>query len=289
MAKHVIVGCAGLPHGVGWPRYFLRLPYLETASLLQGPTRPSVLRRWRTAARHEHAFGVVAPAIVTHTPGPRGFGPRGWPVPAGRISEVGGFRSSEIVHEGVEALITAADALDAGVVIFRTPPDFSPSQTNRDNMRRFFDTEASAARFAGRTRVWVPSGLWEPPAAHAFARELGILCGLDPLGGDPERRHAPFWASLAGDDAYLVVSGLGRGRRRTSNDHLEQIAEIALRHDRAWVVFSTVEPFPDAIRLAKLVAGTATDVDADEHDASDSDRPEDEDADEDGDEVDPSE
>ncbi|KAB2911639.1 MAG: DUF72 domain-containing protein [Kofleriaceae bacterium] len=276
MAKHVIVGCAGLPHGVGWPRYFLRLPYLETAALLQSPVRASVLRRWREAAGHERAFGVVAPAIVTHMPGPRGFGPRGWPVPAGRINEVGGFRNSEIVHQGVEALVAAAETLEAGVVIFRTPPDFSPSQTNRDAMRHFFAEQANAERFAGRSRVWVPSGLWEPPAAYALARDLGILCGLDPLGGDPERRHAPFWASLSGDDVYLVVSGLGRGRRRTSNDHLEQIAEIALRHDRAWVVFSTVEPFPDAIRLTKMVAGTATDTD--DLDASDSDRPDDEDA-----------
>jgi uncharacterized protein YecE (DUF72 family) len=275
MAKHVIVGCAGLPHGVGWPRYFLRLPYLETAALLQGPVRPSVLRRWKESARHGGAFGVVAPAIVTHTPGPRGFGPRGWPVPAGRANEVGGFRASEIVSQGVAALAEAADVLDAGVVIFRTPPEFSPSQTNRDAMKRFFSEDAPAERFGTRVRVWVPSGLWEPPAAYAVARDLGILCGLDPLGGDPERHHAPFWASLSGDDCYLVISGLGRARRRTSNDDLEQIAEIALRHDRSWVVFSTVEPFPDAIRLAKLVAGTTTDTDEPDEGA---DQPEDEDA-----------
>jgi len=164
------------------------------------------------------------------------------------------------VRQGVAALVESATALDAGVVIFRTPPEFSPSQSNRDAMKRFFSEDATAERFSGRTRVWAPSGLWEPPAAYAVARDLGILCGLDPLGGDPERRHAPFWASVSGDDTYLVVSGIGRARRRTNNDLLEQIAEIALRHDRAWVVFSTVEPFPDAIRLAKLVAGPATDT-----------------------------
>lgn len=279
MAKHVIVGCAGLPHGVGWPRYFLRLPYLETAALLWGPVRPSVLRRWRESARHDGAFGVVAPAIITHTPTSKGYGPRGWPVPSDRIHEAGGFRSTEIVRQGVSALTEAADVLDAGVVVFRTPPDFSPSQSNRDAMRRFFNEDASADRFGGRPRAWVPSGLWEPPTAYAFARELGILCGLDPLGGDPEKRHAPFWASLSGDDAYLVVSGLGRARRRTSNDDLEQIADIALRHDRAWVVFSTVEPFPDAIRFAKMIAGS--DVGAENEET---DQPDDEDV-----EGDPSE
>lgn len=264
MAKHVIVGCAGLPHGVGWPRYFLRLPYLETAALLPGPVRPSVLRRWRESAPHGRAFGVVAPAIITHTPPSKGYGPRGWLVPPERASEAGNFRDSALVEHGVTELCTALDALDAGVAVFRTPPELSPSQANRDAMRRFFGERATAERLKNRARVWVPSGLWEPPAAYAFAKELGILCGLDPLANDPERRLASFWDELAGDDAYLVISGLGRSRRRTSNDDLEQLVEIAARHDRAWVVFATVDPFPDAIRFAKLVGASASDEDDEE-------------------------
>ena len=47
MAKHVIVGCAGLPTGVAWSRYFQRLPYLEINTVHVGPVRPSVLKRWR--------------------------------------------------------------------------------------------------------------------------------------------------------------------------------------------------------------------------------------------------
>ncbi len=254
MAKHVIVGCAGLPHGVGWPRYFQRLPYLETSALLNGPVRPSVLRRWKEGARHGGAFGVVAPAIVTHAPGPRGYGPGGWTVPAERAHEAGSFRPTELVKQGVATLVDALTTLDAGVAVFRTPPEFSPSQSNRDALRRFFSEEATIDRMGGRARVWMPSGLWDPLTAHTLAGQLGILCGLDPLGADPENRFASMWAEMSGDDAYLVVSGLGRGRRRTSNDHLEQIAEIALRHDRTWVVFATVDPFPDAIRFAKLAS-----------------------------------
>jgi uncharacterized protein YecE (DUF72 family) len=262
MAKHVIVGCAGLPHGVGWPRYFQRLPYLELTSLHAGPVRPSVLRRWRESAKHPRAFGVVAPAIITHTPGPRGYGPRGWPLPTGRAHEAGGFRATELVAQGVDALVAGLDALDAGVAVFRSPPDFTPSTGNREALRRFFGEVATAERLGDRTRVWHPSGLWDPPIAHAFARELGVLCGLDPLGADPEQRFAPFWASLTGEEAYYVVSGLGRSRRRTSNDHLEQLAELAARHDRAWVVFATTEPFPDAIRFSRVVTGHAEEAEA---------------------------
>ena len=256
MAKHVIVGCAGLPHGVGWPKYFQRLPYLELTALHVGPVRPSLFRRWRESAGRPRAFGVVAPAIITHTPGPRGYGPRGWPVPAGRAHEAGSFKPTELVQRGVDALADGLEALDASVAIFRSPPDFSPSTGNRETLRRFFGEVATSEKLGGRVRVWHPSGLWDPPIAHAFARELGVLCGLDPLGADPEQRFAPFWATVGGgDEGYYVVSGLGRARRRTSSEHLEQLAEVAARHDRAWVVFATMEPFPDAIRFSRVVTG----------------------------------
>ncbi len=269
MAKHVIVGCTGLPHGVGWPRYFQRLPYLELAALHNGPVRPSLLSKWRGSAKHPKAFGVVAPATITHTPGPRGYGERGWPVPPGRAHELGAFRATEPVAQATTLLAESSTALDAGTVIFRSPPDFSPSQSNRDAMRRYFSEVGTAERFAGSVRVWHPSGLWDPPIAHAFARDLGILCGLDPLGSDPERMFASFWAEMAGEEAYYVVSGIGRSRRRTSNDQLEELAEVAARHDRAWVVFATMEPFPDAIRFSRVVTGHSAEADSldDEPDA----------------------
>lgn len=279
MAKHVIVGCAGLPRGLGWPRYFQRLPYLELGALLAGPVRSTVLRRWRAAAPIKGAFGVVAPAVVTHTPGPRGFGPRGWPIPGGRPHEVGGFRATEAVASGHAAHLHALELLDAAAAVYRTPPDFSPSAANRDAMRRFFGEVMTPEVAGDRLRVWHPSGLWEPPVAHAFANELGILCALDPLGADPTNEHTAWWSSLEGDDAYFTIGGLGRGRR-TPPDRLEELAEIARRFQRAWVVFATSEPFPDAIRFLGLVSDTArTDDDSLDEGSEDEDDGEDEDED----------
>lgn len=277
----MIVGCAGLPRGLGWPRYFQRLPYLELGALLAGPVRSTVLRRWRAAAPSKGAFGVVAPALITHTPGPRGtFGPRGWPIPPGKPWDVGGFRNSEAVLSAHAAHLHALELLDASAAVYRTPPDFSPSAANRDAMRRFF-AEVMTAEVAGeRLRVWHPSGLWEPPDAHAFARELGILCALDPLGADPTNEHTAWWAELEGDEAYFTIGGLGRGRR-TPPDRLEELAEIANRFQRAWVVFATSEPFPDAIRFSGLVSESSGGEDADVADDSDEDDDEHDEHDED--------
>ena len=253
MAKHVIVGCAGLPTGVGWPRYFQRLPYLEVNTLHIGPVRPSVLKRWRQSVTRRHAFGVVAPAIITHEPGPRGYGPRGWPIPAERRAELGRFRPGPERDHGVRTLVEACATLDAAVAVFRTGPEFSPSAANRELMRRFFAEVVPAGALGDAVRVWHPGGLWDPPIAHAFAQELGVVCAHDPLAADPTGDFAPFFASLSGDDAYLIASGLGRARRHLTGDQLEQIAELADRHQRAWVVMATNEPFADAIRFGRTL------------------------------------
>ena len=70
MAKHVIVGCAGLPTGVAWSRYFHRLPYLEIGSMHVGPVRPSVQKRWRQSVPRASAFGVC-PRVIPSSPLPR--------------------------------------------------------------------------------------------------------------------------------------------------------------------------------------------------------------------------
>ena len=272
MAKHVIVGCAGLPAGVGWPRYFQRLPYLEVNTLHVGPVRPSVMKRWRQSVTRKHAFGVVAPAIITHEPPQRGFGNRGWPIPPERRAEIGRFRPGPERDHGVTALVEACRTLDAGVAVFRTGPELSPSSANRDLMRRFFAEVVPAELLGECVRVWHPGGLWDPPIAEAFAQELGIVCAHDPLTADPTGDFAPFFASLSGDDAYLIASGLGRARRHLSGDQLEEIAELADRFQRAWVVMATNEPFADAIRFGRAMSaidrGDDSPIDDDDTDAA---------------------
>jgi hypothetical protein len=201
MAKHVIVGCAGLPTGVGWPRYFQRLPYLE---LKRAPHRPGAAGGGEALAAERDPGPRLRrgrPAIITHEPGPKGFGPRGWPIPAERRAEIGRFRPGEVRDHGVAALRDACATLDAAVSVFRTGPEFTPSSANRDLMRRFFAEVMPAEALGDCLRVWHPTGLWDPPAAHAFAAELGIVCAHDPLVADPT-------------GAFRAVLRGARGRRR---------------------------------------------------------------------------
>lgn len=213
------IGCAELPHGVGWERYFSKLSFLETSAIARGPVKPSVLARWRAAAPGPGAFALVAPPIVAN------------PLD---------------VERGIDALVAAASTLEASVVVFRTPPSFSPSAANRDLLRRFF-TEIAAD--LGGERVWHPDGLWDTRTAAKLATELGVTLAVDPLVRDQTREPPEFYATLEVPKLYMRVSGIGRGARKLASSQLEEIELVASVYERTWIVFATTDALGDATRF----------------------------------------
>jgi uncharacterized protein YecE (DUF72 family) len=231
MADQVHVGCADLPHGVGWERYFEKLSFIETSILVRNPAKPSVLARWRSSAPGPGAFSVLAPEIT----------------PTG-------------VTRGVAPLVEALRVLEAGAVVFQTPPGFSPSSANRDQLRRFF-SETFPAEATPAVRVWQPSGLWEVRPAVTLATELGVVLGWDPLLRDPTQDPPDLFATLEVPDVYFRVAGLGRGSRTLSAAQMDELAGLVESYDRLWMVFATVGSLADATRFQRTIGLTADDQD----------------------------
>lgn len=231
MAEIVHVGCADLPHGVGWDRYFSKLGFVETSVVTRSNARPAVLAKWRASAPGPAAFAVVAPEITSNPLG---------------------------VARGVEPLVTAAKALEAGALVFRTSPSFSPSAGNRELLRRLF-AEVVTPEVAGTaTRVWLPEGLWDTRTAVKLASEMGVVFGCDPLVRDQTRDPPDFFASLEVPDVYFRVTGLGRGGRRLASSQVDELVDITGAYERAWVVFATVDSLSDATRFQRMIAPSAT-------------------------------
>ncbi len=239
MPEVIHVGCVDLPHGVGWDRYFSKLSFVETSVLSRGPARPSVLTKWRAAAPGPGAFGLVAPPITER------------PV---------------ALTGGVEPLATAARSLDASAVVFRTPPSFSPSASNRELLREFFADVVPAESFGSAVRVWQPDGLWDVRTALKVATDLGVVLGCDPLVRDQTSDPPDLYASLEVADIYFRVSGLGRGGRRLAAAQVDELTEITSVYERAWVVFATVDSFSDAARFQRTIAET---IGSGDHDSED--------------------
>lgn len=231
------IGTADLPPRTGIEHYFKALSTVEISALAFAPMKPATLVKWK-ATVPPRSIGLHAPWVITHRKNPSGNTERKADAGSGE------FRDSPVVQEALNELASSAEAIDAWSVIFPSPPLFSPSQANRDRLRTFFNEIATAERFAGRTRVWLPDALWEPVAAVRFASELGVLCAVDPLVKDLAYRPGVF-SELDTDHAYLRVLGLGRtGPLRQDNQ--DELAGIAGSYKSATVIFATAERWKDA-------------------------------------------
>jgi uncharacterized protein YecE (DUF72 family) len=239
------IGCAGLPSGVARASYWQRLDLLETDAAFFEPPRDVALKRWRTEAPPGAGFSLAAWQLITHDFGTPGYERMTTPLAPEARGRVGSFRATAEVKDAWTRTLAAARALGAEVVLFQTPPAFSPSTPNRDALRRFM---GEVVGDTGELHLaWEPRGIWEPAQAAALADELGLIYAFDPL-----QLEVPPPES---DRAYFRVHGLGLFRNKISEDHLDVLADAASGYARAWVVFANVEKYPDAQRFRKLLAG----------------------------------
>ena len=259
LPPHVSVGCAGLPPGLRRARYFQRLQYLENEGTRFQVPKGNVLRRWSADAGEadDHTlgrFGLYAPQEITDRPGKKGYprSKRTWS--REELWQAGGFRNTEVVRTAVATIAEACRELSAGVVIFRSPPDFVPSASNRDTLRAFFESVAPAELFADTLRVWEPMGLWEVLPAARLAVEMGVSLACDPLSANPIDHPEKLLTDLPGDTAYFRITGLGRGTQRYDDYDLEPLLDAVQTYKRTWIVFAHAHKYPDAIRCHRLLA-----------------------------------
>lgn len=219
--------------------------------------KASVLRRWTDEAGERAGergrFGLLAPQVITHKPGRSGYRRKESQLDAKELAGAGWFGDTDVVKNAVEALAQAAERVNADVVVFRSPADFSPSANNRDRVRRFFTEIAAAERFGETLRVWEPQGLWEPDVAARLASDLDVVYACDPLSNDPIGQDPEFFARLPQRSAYFRLTGLGRARQRFDEYDLSALLETISAYDRVWIVFAHDAKYPDAINLVRLL------------------------------------
>jgi uncharacterized protein YecE (DUF72 family) len=239
------IGTVDLPARVERARYFQELSYLELAALFQGPLKPGALSRWQTVAP-PGTLGLVAPWVLTQRR-PPASGPS-WP----HDSAVGDFRNSTPGREALAALRDAVTVLTAGLVLFRSPPLFAPSNANREQLKHFFG-EVATAEAVGAPRVWLPDGLWEPRIAVSFATEIGVICAIDPLVHDPSSPDEVY-EDLEAPALYFRITGLGRSGPIRS-EKLEDLAGLVEHYQGValTIAFASAQRWQDARNFKKLL------------------------------------
>jgi hypothetical protein len=245
----VRIGTVDLPERVERPRYFSELGYLELSALFAGPWKPGGLAKWQAAAP-AGSLGLIAPWVLTQRKPPKAE--LLWP----HDPSVGDFRDSVPGRSALVAFRAAVTAVTASHALFRSPPLFAPSTSNRDQLKQFF-TEIATEDSVGAPRVWIPDGLWEPRIAVRFASELGVLCAIDPLVYDPAT-PAEVYEDLEAAALYFRIAGLGRSGPIRS-EKLEDLAGLVEHYSEIdlTIAFASPARWQDARNFKKLLEGGA--------------------------------
>ncbi|HEY0195211.1 MAG TPA: hypothetical protein VGC42_29050 [Kofleriaceae bacterium] len=271
----VRVGTVDLPERIEREPYFRTLRYLELSALFAAPLKAVSLTKWKAAAP-AHSLGLVAPWVLTQRKPPRSD--RSWHHDA----SVGDFRDSGHGRSALAAFRDAVAALSARHAVFRSPPQFAPSQANRDRLKQFF-TEIATEESVGTSRVWVPDGLWEARGAVKFATELGVICAIDPLVYDPMTPEEVY-EDLEASALYFQVTGLGRTGPIRS-EKLDDLAALVEHYESIdlTIAFASPSRWKDARNFQTLLGDSASSDEAIDSDHEDLDEDQDPDAEEEDD------
>ena len=180
-------------------RYARRLNMVEVPTGAGRTPKVARLKDWRSRAPDGFVFSVVLPP------------------------EVADLSVGESDPELARSL-AAAERLDAGWLVLRTPASVRPTERVRQGLRRLV-----AALPRERRVAWEPAGLWEEEESWAFAQELGVS-----LVHDIARVDAP-----PGDVVYSRLRTLGHGGRLAATaadtvlDQIEDREEVFLVVDGA--------------------------------------------------------
>lgn len=257
LAPNVAVGCSDLPPGLRRKRYFQRLRYLDIRGTRQNIPKNKYLDNWRIEAGTHGRFGLYAPQVITDKPQRNGYSNTNIRLQPDELAQAGWFRDTEVVRRAVQSIADACARLQADVVIFRSPPEFSPSAQNRDRLHAFFTDIAPQDRFGATARVWEPTGLWELGPAARFAASHDLVLACDPLSNDPIDGSRWNPRSLPTSRVYFQITGMGR-KQRFDEYALEPLFDLIDNYDKTWIVFSHTHKYPDAIRCHRLLAALAT-------------------------------
>lgn len=133
------------------------------------------LKKLSEEAPESFEFTVKGIQIITHritSPTYRRFKSN-----FGRAENYGHFRDTEEIKNAMEKMVQYAKILGSRIIVLQSPPDFSESDENIENLRKFFKMFSKRGIIYG----WEPRGKWENSTIRKIAEELGIIHVVDPF------------------------------------------------------------------------------------------------------------
>ena len=237
MEQQILVGCGPLP-----AKRASNLAELGCAEILDSifsPVRPATLRRWNDERPAGFHYVLAASRWIGLEPLDEPTSP---PAEFPRES-FGLFRPTDANRHLWAEVHAQMETLRGDAVLLKSPPAFSPSTSNLENLRAF---RREVIGPVGYDVVWEPRGIWNATELAVLAEELEMQIATDP--------YADGRLGAASEGAYLVVTAPA-GHIRFSADDLFELSEHLLAHrGLVRVMFRGPERVANALALSKTLS-----------------------------------
>lgn len=231
------IGCCGFP--IAKVEYYRLFPVVELQQTFYQPPKAETARRWRDEAPKEFEFTLKAWQLITHEPSSPTYRRLRHPIPDKEKGNYGSFRFTQQVMEAWLRTEEIAEALKSRIILFQSPPKFTPVQGHKDNLRKFF----SSIDRKGYLFAWEPRGKWGPEEVRELCQELDLIHGVDPLKLDP----------LYGQVRYYRLHGLTGYRYKYTDRDLETLKAKYDPGVPTYFLFNNTFMGEDALRFQEML------------------------------------
>jgi len=239
LAERIKVGTCGF--AMGRPKYYRTFPVVEVQQTFYKLSRVSMALRWRAVAPSGFEFTMKAWQLITHEPSSPTYRRLGKPIPTEMKDRYGSFRPTEEVFDAWTQTRAFADALGAMIIIFQSPPRFTPTLEHLATLRRYF----SSIDRAGWRAAWEPRGSWPADTVRGLCRDLDLIHVVDPLKETP----------LHGAIRYYRLHGLTGYRYIHTDQDLQRLKAACDDALPTYCLFNNIFMAEDALRFQALLRG----------------------------------
>ncbi len=238
MAPEINVGCSGYQksHHV----YYEYFNNVEIQQTFYNPPQVKTALKWRSQAPENFEFAVKAWQIITHEPTSPTYKRLIDKIPPGEWKQYGYFKPTLTVHSAWLTTRRVAEALQAEVILFQCPAQFTPTPEHVSNLRAFIRS-IDRGPF---TLAWEPRGEWPDDLVGKVCNDLGLIHAVDPFLIQPQTTGVGYYRLHGGKDySHSYTDG-----------ELEELYLKCLTFQKIYCFFNNVSMWNDGLRF-KRIAG----------------------------------
>jgi uncharacterized protein YecE (DUF72 family) len=225
--------------------YFNNFSCIEIQETFYKMPKFETLKNWRDESPKDFEFTIKAWQAITHPLNSPTWRKGEFPK-FGKPENFGLLKPTDENIKAWNEIIKTCEILNARILIIQTPPSFTPSNDNINNIYEFF----SSIDRKNLTIGWEPRGEWSNEIIAKICKELSLIHVVDPF------RRLP---SIESDITYFRLHGIGgketNYRYVYTDEDLHKLYNIIkeLKSEKIYVMFNNIKMAQDAMRFIRLL------------------------------------